>query len=170
MTYIKHSKGKVTRASIQSLTVKNSILKCIATRCKALTYLEVHSGFNVSLVESAPALGSLKYLVVASDISLDAISQILSLCGSLEKAQFLSVLTRYHAQWKGDLSNLRALSINARRHDPYQSSALLKLVSMVHLSNGFVLIILGILDTDAQQYRKSCYPRLDLLHLFTYSS
>ena len=136
MTYIKHSRGKVTRASIQGLTVKNPTLKCIANRCKALTYLEVHSGLNVSLVESAPALGSLKYLVVATDISLDAISQILLLCGSLEKAQFLSVLTKYHVQWKGDLSNLRALSMNARGRGPYQESALLKLVSMAHLSNG----------------------------------
>lgn len=149
MTYIKHSRGKVTRASIQSLIVKNPILKCIATRCKALTYLKVHSGLNVSLVESAPALGGLKHLVVAADISLDAISQILSLCGSLEKAQFLSVLTKYCAHWKGDLSNLRSLSINASRHNAGQTSALLKLVSMVHLSNGSVLIILGILDTDA---------------------
>ena len=137
MTYIKHSRGKVTRASIQSLTVTNPVLKCIATRCKALTYLEVHSNLNISLVESAPALGSLRHLVVAADISLDAISQILSLCGSLQKARFLSVYTKYPAKWNGDLSNLRSLSINLRRHNTDQANASLKLVSMIHVSNGW---------------------------------
>lgn len=170
MTYIKHSRGKVTRASIQNLTVQNPVLKCIATRCKALTHLEIHWGLNISLVESAPALGSLKHLVVAADISLDAISQILSLCGSLKKAQFLSVTTKYPAKWKGDLSNLCSLSINATRHNSDKRSALLKLVRIVHWSNGSVLIILGILDTDAQKYRESCSPRLVLWQSPAYSS
>ena len=128
MGYIKHSRGKVTRASTQGLTTQDSVLKCIATRCKALIHLEILWGLHSSLVEAAPALGNLKCLAVATDISLDAISQILSACHSLEKAQFLSVTTKYPVKWKGNLSNLRSLSINSKKVNTDTRSALLKLV------------------------------------------
>ena len=131
MAYIKHSRGKVTRASTQGFMTQasqNSVLKCIATRCKALTHLEILRGLHSSLVEAAPALRNLKCLAVVTDISLDAISQILSDCHSLEKAQFLSVTTRFPVKWKGNLSNLRSLSINSNRAKNDTTSALLKLV------------------------------------------
>ena len=128
MAYIKHSRGNVTRASTQGLIIQDSALKCIATRCKALTHLEILWGLHSSLVEAAPALGNLKCLAVATDISLDAVSQILSACHSLDKAQFLSVTTKYPVKWKGNLSNLRSLSINSKKVNTDTRSALLKLV------------------------------------------
>lgn len=134
MAYIKHSRGKATRASTQGLTIQDSALKCIATRCKALTHLEILSGLHSSLVETAPALGNLKCLAVATDISLDAVSQILSACHSLDKAQFLSVTTKYPVKWKGNLSNLRSLSINSKKFNTDTRSALLKLVRFFKLA------------------------------------
>ena len=128
MAYIKHSRGKVTRASAQGLIIQDSVLKCIATRCKALTHLEILWGLHYSLVEAAPALGNLKCLAVATDISLDAVSQILYTCHSLDKAQFLSVTTKYPVNWKGNLSGLRSLSINSKKVNTDNRSALLKLV------------------------------------------
>ena len=130
MAYIKYSRGKVTRASIQGLVSPDAVLKCIATRCKALTRLDILWGLHGSLVEAAPALGNLKCLAVATDISLDAISQILSTCHSLEKAQFLSVATKFPAEWKGSLSNLRSLSINSKKTNADRRSDLLKLVRL----------------------------------------
>ncbi|KAL8797027.1 MAG: hypothetical protein Q9195_000798 [Heterodermia aff. obscurata] len=113
MAYIKHSRGKATHASTQGLTTQDSVLKCIAT------------------LEAAPALGNLKCLAVATDISLDAISQILSACLSLEKAQFLSVTTKYTVKWKGNFPNILSLSINSKRVNTDNRSFLLKLGSLI---------------------------------------
>lgn len=129
--YIKHSRNGITRASLQVLAAQNTILNRIATRCNALTHLELLGGFTGSgLVEAAPALRGLKSLVVAVETSLSTISQVLFHCASLENAQFLSVTAKHPVQWEGHMTNLRTLSIDAKKRDPDRRSILLQLVSL----------------------------------------
>ena len=130
--YIKRSRKRITRATLQGWAAQSAILKCIATRCNALAHLEILGGFTSTLlVEAAPALQSLKVLSIAADTGLDAISQLLSVCKSLEHAHFLSVTAKRSVKWTGDLSRLLSLSIDAKMKDPDQRSSLLQLVSLL---------------------------------------
>ncbi len=105
------------------------MLKCIANRCKALARLQVcHGIVGASLIEAAPALRSLETLIVGADISLDTVSQLLDECRGLRKGVFSSVTARSSAQWTGDFSLLRSLTIDAKRGSHIRA-ALLKIVS-----------------------------------------
>ena len=130
--YIKRSRKRIARATLQGWAAQSAILKCIATRCNALAHLEILGGFTSTLlVEAAPALQNLNFLRIGADTSLDAVSQLLSLCGSLEHAHFLSVTAKHSVKWTGDLSKLVSLSIDAKMKDPDQRSSLLQLVSLL---------------------------------------
>ncbi|KAL8823641.1 MAG: hypothetical protein Q9191_005673 [Dirinaria sp. TL-2023a] len=131
--YIKRSRGSVVNAKLLGNKPDLRILKCIATRCKALARLEISGGLTcMSLVDAAPALTRLQTLHVGGEISLDAVCQILSHCSSLETAKFRSVFARYPAYWTGDLSRLRSLSITSREHIRGNSSSdTLELTSLV---------------------------------------
>ena len=129
-SYIKRSRGRVTRSSLRAMSAfPNVAVRCIAHRCKDLAHLELLGGLAAnSLVDVAPAFKNLKSLVVAAEISLDAISRILALCNSLTMAQFFSVTAKHSVKWEGDLSSLRSLSMNAKKNNPDRRSTLLNLV------------------------------------------
>ena len=115
--YIKRSRGQVNAATISGFSSSQPvILRCIANRCKALAHLQIcHGIIGSSLLESGPAFGCLKSLVVGAEIGLDAVSQVLAICGSLRKAEFLHVTGEHHAKWAGDLSQLQVLTIDANK-------------------------------------------------------
>lgn len=105
------------------------MLKCIANRCKALARLQVcHGIVGASLIEAAPALRSLETLIVGADISLDTVTQLIDECRGLRKAEFSSVTARSSAQWTGDFSQLRSLTIDSKRGS-HTRAALLEIVS-----------------------------------------
>lgn len=136
--YVKRSRGTVVNAKLLGHTTNPSILKCIATRCKALDRLEISGGLTCeSLIGAAPALTRLQTLLVGGETSLDAVCQILSHCSNLETAKFLYVFAQHPAHWTGDLSRLRSLSIIQgydRRADSTSNSSfpvLLELQSLI---------------------------------------
>lgn len=160
--YIKRSRKRITRATLQGWAAQSAILKCIATRCNALAHLEILGGFTSTLlVEVAPALQSLKVLRIAADTSLDAVSQLLSLCKSLEHAHFLSVTAKHSIKWTGDLSKLLTLSIDAKMKDPDKRSILLQLVSLLPEQLIFTLLTgLAIPDTNDWKHQAPLFPAL----------
>ena len=115
--YIKRSRGQVNTATISGFSSSQPVmLRCIANRCKALAHLQIcHGIIGSSLLESGPAFGCLKSLIVGAEVGLDAVSQVLAMCGSLRKAEFLQVTGEHHAKWTGDLSQLQVLTIGANK-------------------------------------------------------
>ena len=117
--YIKRSRGQVNAATLSGFSSSQLVtIRCIANRCKALAHLQICRGIiGSSLLESGPAFGCLKSLIVGAEIGLDAVSQVLAICGSLRKAEFLHVTGEHHAKWAGDLSQLQVLTIDANKVD-----------------------------------------------------
>ena len=116
---IRRSKGTLTHATLYRFenTKVGELLPSIASHCKNLEYLEILDGpANASLLKAAPLAFKLKTLIsrASHETTLDMITQLLAGCPSLIRAEFHNVhSTGVVAEWKGDLSNLRALKINA---------------------------------------------------------
>lgn len=133
--YIKRSRGRAKIATLAGFSPSQcAMLKCIANRCKTLVQLQICHGLTgSSLLEAAPALKCLEVLVVGAGIGLDAVTQILPICGRLKRAEFSCVFGKHRAQWTGDLSRLQSLTIGAKI-DPndcsLQHETLLQLVSL----------------------------------------
>ena len=67
--------------------------------------------------------------MVGAEISLDAVSHVLDICGRLKKAEFRSVTAKHSVKWTGDLSQLRSLTIDAKKDGPDTRGLLLQIVS-----------------------------------------
>lgn len=135
--YIKRSRGSTTRAKVSGPETNPVVIKRIATRCRSLTSLEIYGGvLSHTLVEAAPALGALRHLLVTSDVGLDAVTQVLCQCSGLDTVIFRSVRAEYPAEWTGNLSRIRSLTLFANGTFLKQRSrsapfSLLRLVSEI---------------------------------------
>lgn len=112
---VNYSQYKVQSAIIHRFRQPDMILS-LATACKDLASLEFLSGsfFSKTVVEASQCAMNLKKLVVRTDITFDAISQIFRFRPTLEHAEFCSIAHASTApDWKGPFPNLRTLVLDA---------------------------------------------------------
>ena len=126
-------------------THQESILSYLAERCKGLQELTVPAGFiSTSLLKATRHASNLKTLVVSSQcqITIDTVTQILGSCSNLERVEFWNVASSgLRSDWKGDMSKLRSLVLNAcsakqrpRREFLYFAPLLQKMSNVFNLS------------------------------------
>jgi len=114
---VRRSKGLITHATFNRVATANSdILKHVTSRAEGLRHLEIMNGFTgSSMIEAAPLARNLTTLIVSlnCDITLDAVTRLLSLCDKLERAEFHSIYSSGAvAQWQIG-SKLRTLALKA---------------------------------------------------------
>ncbi len=96
---------------------KEKIPRYVATRCRGLIELRISGGvIGASILEAALCASNLKTLIIskACEISCDMVSQLLTSCPNLERADFHSVNSaeRFPVRWDTDMRNLRTLTLD----------------------------------------------------------
>ena len=138
--YIKRGNGTTTRVTLDRFGSNAEIPRYVATRCRGLSDLRVPGGLiGASMLEAAPCATNLKTLIISKscEMSCDAVSQLLSHCPNLERAEFQSVSAALSrpARWEVDMPNLRTLTLdtpNVRtRRQGWPSLALNSLLSKI---------------------------------------
>ncbi|KAF2864858.1 hypothetical protein BDV95DRAFT_588191 [Massariosphaeria phaeospora] len=111
---INHSNYGVTRAVIHRFQHAD-VLRNIASACKSLTTIEILSldlMLSSSIVEMAQCARGLRKVIVSTDMTMDAASQILRFCPHLEHAEFRAIDFFFQdPEWKGPFTNLHTLKI-----------------------------------------------------------
>lgn len=116
--YIKRGNGITSRVVLDRFgSTAERIPRYITTRCKLLNELRIPGGLiGASILEAAPCASNLKTLIInkACQISCDAVSQLLSYCPNLERAEFQNVSSGGNrpARWETDMPKLRTLTLD----------------------------------------------------------
>ncbi|KAL8918780.1 MAG: hypothetical protein Q9172_005267 [Xanthocarpia lactea] len=115
--YVRFSQGRVTKIVLSRfVTQQPTNLQYLASLCKGLEHIEIHSGYCLTpLVEAASVAQNLRCLLLYSlwETTLDCISQILGNCRNLVRAEFHAVTScAANPQWQGEMPQLRTLVLN----------------------------------------------------------
>ena len=116
--YIKRGNGITTRVILDRFgSNAEKIPRYVATRCRGLNDLRISGGLiGASILEAAPCASNLKTLIISKscEMSCDAVSQLLSHCSNLERAEFHSVNAAESrpARWEVDMPKLRTLVLD----------------------------------------------------------
>lgn len=116
--YIKRGHGTTTRVTLDRFgSNAERIPRYVATRCRKLNDLIIPGGLiGASILEAAPCASSLRTLIIskACQVSCDVVSQLLSHCPNLERAEFQSVSSASSriARWEVDMPKLRTLTLD----------------------------------------------------------
>lgn len=130
--YIKRGSGTTTRVTLDGFgSHVEKVPRYIATRCRGLKDLRMTGGLiGASILEAAPYASNLRVLVIskACEISCDVVSQLLSHCPKLERAEFQAISqaasgTRL-ARWDSDMPNLRALVLDTQNRKRQRTAIL----------------------------------------------
>lgn len=101
--YIKRSKGKVTRATLDRFGANTEkVPRYITSRCKGLQELKIPAGYvGSSILQAAPCASNLNTLIVSSQchITAETAIEILFHCPNMENAEFWSVTSEDH-RWQ----------------------------------------------------------------------
>ena len=129
--YIKRSKGKVTRATLDRFGANiEKVPRYITSRCKELQELKIPAGYvGSSILQAAPCASNLKTLIVSSQcqVTAETAIEILFHCPNMENAEFWSVTSedhRWHYQHfpkESIMPQLRSLTLRSgmpRSHHP----------------------------------------------------
>ena len=117
--HVKRARGLATRVFLPGIgTSTEGIPRYITTRCKNLKELIMPAGMaGATLVSALVGATSLKSLIIGSQcqITADCVSQVLSVCKGLERAEFHGIISgASHASlWGTDRHKLRSLVMNA---------------------------------------------------------
>ena len=117
--YIKRGNGTTTRVTLDRFgSNAEKIPRYVATRCRGLNDLRIPGGLiGASILEAAPCASNLRTLIISKAclISCDVVSQLLSHCPNLERAEFQSVSSGGSrlARWEVDMPKLRTLTLDA---------------------------------------------------------
>ena len=131
--YIKRGKGTTTRVILDRFgSNAEKIPRYVATRCRGLKDLRIPGGLiGASVLEAAPCASSLKTLIISKSCQMtcDVVSQLLSHCPNLERAEFQSVRPAggRTAIWEIDMPKLRTLTLDTPREARRQGDYVLAL-------------------------------------------
>lgn len=118
--YIKRGNGTTTRVTLDRFgSNAEKIPRYVATRCRGLKELRMSGGFiGASILEAVLCASSLQSLIISKSctISGDVVSQLLSNCPNLERAEFQSVSSAGIATvWDVDMPKLRTLTLDFQK-------------------------------------------------------
>ena len=123
MSYIRRSKGSLTRALISRIAANDtslkSILSRIATRCRDLKHLEIRlDGFPiVGILDTIPIAQGLSTLILHCVLRFEVIGMLLALCPHLVHVEFHQVqyLSRNSVLWPSGIERIRTLYLRHYR-------------------------------------------------------
>ena len=135
--YIKRGNGTTTRVTLDRFgAYAEKVPRYVTTRCRGLKDLRISGGLiGASILEAAPCASSLETLIIskACQISCDGVSQLLSHCPNLERAEFQSVSAAENrtTRWEADMSKLRTLTLDAPKAARRRGNTMLALETLL---------------------------------------
>ena len=135
--YIKRGKGTTTRVILDRFgSNAEKIPRYVTTRCRGLKDLRISGGLiGASILEAVPCASRLKTLIIskACQISCDVVSQLLSYCPNLERAEFHSVspVETRTTRWEVDMPQLRTLTLDTPKATRRRGSNILALETLL---------------------------------------
>ena len=135
--YIKRGNGTTTRVTLDRFgSNAEKIPRYVTTRCRGLKELRISGGLiGASIFEAVPCASSLKTLIIskACQISCDGVSQLLSHCPNLERAEFQSVSAAENrtTRWEADMPKLRTLTLDAPKAARRRGNTMLALETLL---------------------------------------